>query len=75
MGIGIALGGVAEGLESAEKLRQGRDELKQRMTAIAQDSELRNRALDIQSKQEDRLANQDLLSQARAAPRECARLS
>ena len=64
MGIGIALGGVAEGLESAEKLRQGRDELKQRMTAIAQDSELRNRALDIQSKQEDRLANQDLLSQA-----------
>lgn len=64
MGIGIALGGVASGLETAEKLRLARKELDQRAQTIAADTGLRTRALDIQEKQEGRLANQDLLSQA-----------
>lgn len=64
MGIGIALGGVAQGFESAEKMLLEQQTLRQRGQAIAQDAGLRNRALDIQAKQEDRLANQDLLSQA-----------
>lgn len=64
MGIGIALGGVAQGLESAEKARIDREALKQRGMAIAADTKLRQEALAIQSKQEDRLANQDLLSNA-----------
>jgi hypothetical protein len=64
MGFGIALGGVASGLESAENARRQNEELELRKRAIAQDSELRNKALAIQDAQLKRQDKNDLLSQA-----------
>lgn len=64
MGIGIALGGAAEGFLAGEKMQREREELALRAKTISQDAGLRSRAIDIQEKQESRLANQDLLSRA-----------
>jgi hypothetical protein len=64
MGFGIALGGVAKGLESAEQARVQNEELEMRRTAIAQDSELRNKALAIQDASLKRQEKNDLLGQA-----------
>jgi hypothetical protein len=64
MGFGMALGGVAKGLESAEQARVQNEELALRTRAIAQDGELRNKALAIQDAQLKRQDKNDLLSQA-----------
>jgi hypothetical protein len=64
MGIGIALGGVAQGLESGLRAGREREELALRQRTILQDAELRKRALGIQEAQEQRLAKHDVLAKA-----------
>jgi hypothetical protein len=64
MGIGIALGGVARGLESAEQALQNQQELKLRQQTILQDADLRKQAVGVQERGLQRAEQQDLLSQA-----------
>lgn len=63
-GFGIALGGAAKGLESAEAARATRDELGLRERQILGDQKLRERALSLQERQMRRGAQNDLLAQA-----------
>src|SRR5680860_1305810 len=64
MGIGIALGGVAKGIDSAEQAKFNQEQLALRRQGLTQDAKLREQALGIQQQQLVQSKWRDLMTQA-----------
>src|SRR5680860_1533265 len=64
MGFGIALGGVAKGIKSAEDTQFNQEQLALRRQGLTQDAKLREQAMGIQQQQLVQSKWRDLMTQA-----------